>query len=81
MVIICIMAKRLFFLGTEGWFEMDPELAGALEINAKTYDDLIGLAYRIMNRHGYRNYMISENPDFIATGRILIKSIVADHVS
>ncbi len=73
------MIKRLFFLGREGWFELEMTLAEAVEINAKTSEDLIRLAYMMMHRNGYRNYVITENPDFDIKGRI--KNRAMGHVS
>jgi hypothetical protein len=53
------MNRRLFFLQQEGWFEV--EIAGKL-LQAKD-DELARWAYGMMDRYGYRNYWISENPE------------------
>jgi len=52
------MKKRLFFLRQNGWFEV--ELTGKL-LHA-TYEELIRWIYATMERHNYRNYLITENP-------------------
>jgi hypothetical protein len=52
------MQKRLFFLKQDGWFEV--------EITAKllnsSNEDLFQWTYAMMDKHGYRNYLITENP-------------------
>jgi hypothetical protein len=52
------MTKRLFFLRQDGWFEV--------EITAKllnsTNEELFRWAYAMMDKQGYRNYWITENP-------------------
>jgi hypothetical protein len=52
------MQKRLFFLRQDGWFEM--------EISAKLLnspnEELFKWTYAMMDKHGYRNYLITENP-------------------
>jgi hypothetical protein len=52
------MYKRLFFLRHDGWFES--RLEGKL-LHAGM-DEIIPWAYAMMERHHYRNYMITENP-------------------
>jgi len=52
------MSRRLFFLQQEGWFEA--EIAGKLLQATDT--ELIRWAYAMMERHHYRNYLITENP-------------------
>jgi hypothetical protein len=53
------MQKRLFFLKQDGWFEA--------EITAKLLDssneELFQWTYAMMDKHGYRNYLITENPE------------------
>jgi len=55
------MNKRLFFLKGDGWseFEMSGKLLKA------TQEELILWAYEMMERYGYRNYLITENPGCI----------------
>jgi len=53
------MNRRLFFLQQEGWFEV--EIAGKLLQATET--ELIRWAYGMMERHHYRNYLITENPE------------------
>jgi hypothetical protein len=52
------MNKRLFFLRQDGWFEA--------EVTAKLLNssdgELLLWAYAMMDKHGYRNYWITENP-------------------
>ena len=52
------MNIRLFFLKQDGWFEA--ELTE--ELLHATGEDLIRLAYAMMERYHYRNYLITENP-------------------
>jgi hypothetical protein len=53
------MSKRLFFLEKEGWFEA--EITGKLK-NAPA-EELVRWVYAMMDKHGYRNYLITENPE------------------
>lgn len=52
------MQKRLFFLKQDGWFEA--------EVTAKLLDssneELFQWTYAMMDKHGYRNYLLTENP-------------------
>ncbi|MBN2481858.1 MAG: hypothetical protein JXB19_08970 [Bacteroidales bacterium] len=59
------MKKRLFFLKNDGWFEMG--LSGKLLY--ASHEELAGLACTIMQRHRYRNYMITENPGCVVAIR------------
>jgi hypothetical protein len=52
------MNRRLFFLKQEGWFEV--EITGKLLQATDT--ELIRWVYAMMDRYGYRNYLITENP-------------------
>jgi hypothetical protein len=52
------MNMRLFFLQKDGWFEA--ELTEKL-LHASG-EDLIRWAYAMMERHHYRNYLITEVP-------------------
>jgi hypothetical protein len=52
------MNRRLFFLKQEGWFEV--EITGKLLQATDT--ELIRWVYAMMDRHKYRNYLITENP-------------------
>ena len=52
------MDKRLFFLEQDGWFEV--EVAAKL-LNSSN-EELFRWAYAMMDKHGYRNYLIIENP-------------------
>jgi len=77
------MQKRLFFLKKDGWCEAVP---GSYLHNA-SYDELIKLAYGMMTRYCYRNYMITENPCFtvkrngcINSGRATANEKVMDYV-
>jgi hypothetical protein len=54
------MMKRLFFLRKDGWFE--EKISGKL-LHA-THEELISWVYSMMERHQYRNYLITENPDW-----------------
>ncbi len=53
------MQKRLFFLKKEGWFEA--EVAAKL-LNSSN-EELLQWTYAMMDKHGYRNYLITENPE------------------
>jgi hypothetical protein len=53
------MAMRLFFLKKEGWFEA--EIAGKLK--DAPAEELFRWAYAMMDKHQYRNYLITENPE------------------
>jgi len=53
------MNRRLFFLKQDGWFEA--EITGKL-LQA-TDEELTRRAYAVMDRQGYRNYLITENPE------------------
>jgi hypothetical protein len=55
-----VMNKRLFFLKQDGWFEAD--MTGKL-LNVPV-EELSRWAYTMMERHNYRNYLITENPGF-----------------
>jgi hypothetical protein len=52
------MNKRLFFLRQDGWFEV--------EVSAKllksSNEELFKWTYAMMDKHGYRNYLVTENP-------------------
>jgi hypothetical protein len=52
------MQKRLFFLKQDGWFEV--EIAAKL-LNSSN-EELLLWTYAMMDKHGYRNYLITENP-------------------
>ena len=69
------MRKRLFFLKQDGWCEAELEI----NLHHASYDELIRLAYVMMARYCYRNYMITENPDFAVKGQV--QNRVMDHVS
>jgi len=51
------MKKRLFFLKQDGWYEV--EITCLLHA---TDEKLSQWAYAMMDQHGYRNYLITENP-------------------
>ena len=59
------MEKRLFFLRQDGWVEA--QLSRNLLV--ASHEELARWAYAMTERHGYRNYMITENPQCIITGR------------
>lgn len=52
------MQKRLFFLKQDGWFEA--EITAKL-LNSPS-EELFQWTYAMMDKHGYRNYLITENP-------------------
>jgi len=52
------MDKRLFFLEQDGWFEV--EVTAKLLNSSK--EALLQWTYAMMDKHGYRNYLITENP-------------------
>jgi hypothetical protein len=53
------MKKRLFFLRQDGWFET--EISGGLM--GAPDEELLRWIYAMMDRYGYRNYVITENPE------------------
>jgi hypothetical protein len=53
------MNRRLFFLRQDGWFEA--EITGKL-LQA-TDAELLRWAYTVTERNGYRNYLVTENPE------------------
>jgi hypothetical protein len=53
------MNKRLFFLKQDGWFEV--EITAKL-LNSSS-EELFRWAYAMMDKQGYRNYWITENPE------------------
>jgi hypothetical protein len=59
------MKKRLFFLKKDGWFEV--------EITAKllnsSNEELFRWTYAMMDKHGFRNYLITENPGPVISNR------------
>lgn len=63
---------------SDGWFEA--KLTGKL-LQA-SYEEVIRRAYAIMERYGYRNYMITENPEYViaVNGRIVIPGYPAGTV-
>ena len=52
------MQRRLFFLKKDGWFEAD--ITEKL-LNSPN-EELFQWTYAMMDKHGYRNYLITENP-------------------
>jgi len=50
---------RLFFLEKDGWFEV--EMTEKLLSSPK--EELLRWIYATMDRHYYRNYLITENPE------------------
>lgn len=52
------MQRRLFFLRHDGWFEV--EISGKLLHTTDT--ELLQWVYKVTEISGYRNYMVSENP-------------------
>jgi hypothetical protein len=52
------MDKRLFFLRQDGWFEVE---VSAKLLNSSN-EELFQWAYAMLDKHGYRNYLITENP-------------------
>jgi len=64
------MNKRLFFLKQEGWFEV--------EVSAKllksSNEELLQWTYAMMDKHGYRNYLITENPEPVVGKRYSVIS-------
>ena len=52
------MQKRLFFLKQDGWFEVE---VTAKLLNSSN-EELLQWTYAMMDKHGYRNYLITENP-------------------
>ena len=64
------MNKRLFFLKQDGWFEA--------EVTAKLLNssdgELFRWAYAMMDKYGYRNYWITENPGIIIGGRASLRA-------
>jgi hypothetical protein len=59
------MNRRLFFLNKDGWFEA--------EITAKllnsSNEELLQWTYAMMDKQGFRNYLITENPGIILGNR------------
>jgi hypothetical protein len=53
-----IMQKRLFFLKQDGWFEVEV----AAKLLDSSNEELLQWTYAMMDKHGYRNYLITENP-------------------
>ena len=64
------MNKRLFFLKQDGWFEA--EVTEKL-LNSSN-EELFRWAYAMMDRHNYRNYLITENPEVIIGGRASLRA-------
>jgi hypothetical protein len=68
------MRKRLFFLKQDGWFEA--------EVTAKLLDssneELLTWTYAMMDKHGFRNYLITENPGPVLGNRF---SVISDQYS
>jgi hypothetical protein len=52
------MNRRLFFLKQDGWFEA--EVTEYLEDASP--DELTRWVYAMVDKHKFRNYMITENP-------------------
>jgi hypothetical protein len=65
IIIILLMQKRLFFLRRDGWFEVD---VTARLLNSSN-EELLQWTYAMMDKHGYRNYLITENPGAVVGGR------------
>ena len=59
-----MMNRRLFFLKHDGWFEV--EVTGRL-LHA-SQEELLQLAYAMMEQYHYRNYLITDDPE-----RMLVK--------
>ncbi len=55
------MKKRLLFLKQDGWFEVKLTIT----LSHAPYEELIRIARTTMECHGYRNYMITENPEYV----------------
>jgi hypothetical protein len=64
------MRKRLFFLKKEGWFEAE---VSAKLLNAPN-EELFLWTYAMMDKHGYRNYLITENPGPVIGHRYSVMS-------
>jgi hypothetical protein len=64
------MDKRLFFLKQDGWFEV--EITEKL-LNSSN-GELLRWAYAMMDKHGYRNYLITENPEPVFGNRYSVFS-------
>jgi hypothetical protein len=52
------MNKRLFFLKQDGWFEVEI----TVKLLNSSNEELFQWTYAMMDMHGYRNYLITENP-------------------
>ena len=64
------MGKRLFFLKPEGWCEA--EITEKLK-NASP-DELARWVYAMVDKHNYRNYLITENPGPVLGNRYSVIS-------
>lgn len=62
------MEKHLFFLRKDGWVEA--ELTRKLML--APHEELVRWACVTMEKYGYRNYMITENPHCIMAGHARI---------
>ncbi len=58
------MKKRLFFLGHDGWFEA--EVKG--QLGYASAEELGRWACALMKHFHYRNYLITENPEYVMAG-------------
>jgi len=65
---------RLFFLEKDGWFEV--EMTEKLLSSPK--EELLRWIYATMDRHYYRNYLITENPEYNAG--IKIKLLIDNYL-
>jgi hypothetical protein len=59
------MQKRLFFLKQDGWFEVQV----AAKLLNSSNEELLQWTYAMMDKHGYRNYLITENPGTVFGNR------------
>jgi hypothetical protein len=66
------MNRRLFFLNQDGWFEAE---VTAKLLNSSN-EELLQWTYAIMDKLGYRNYLITENPGIILGNR---NSTISSH--
>jgi hypothetical protein len=66
-----IMQKRLFFLKQDGWFEAE---VTARLLNSSN-EALLQWTYAMMDKHGYRNYLITENPGVVFGNRYPVTGI------
>lgn len=65
------MGKRLFFLKKEGWFEVEV----SKKLLNSSNEELFKWTYAMMDKHGYRNYLITENPGLVFGNRYPVVSI------